>query len=79
MRAFIEVRRILIRENDLREQLKQIKEKLGDHDARKREASRTIWSGFLMLSAENYLCERMDRTLICHKRVYPFVGIACAK
>jgi len=33
MRAFVEVRRILVRENDLREQLKQIKERLGDHDA----------------------------------------------
>ena len=29
----MEVRRILLRENDLREQLKQIKERLGDHDA----------------------------------------------
>lgn len=33
MRAFVEIRRILIRENDLREQLKQIKERLGEHDA----------------------------------------------
>src|SRR4030095_6038169 len=33
MRAFVEVRRILVRENDLREQLKLIKEHLGDHDA----------------------------------------------
>ena len=33
MRAFVEVRRILIKENNLIEQLKQIKEKLGDHDA----------------------------------------------
>jgi phage regulator Rha-like protein len=33
MRAFVEVRRVLIRENDLREQLKQIKERLGEHDA----------------------------------------------
>lgn len=32
MRAFVEVRRILIEENDLRSQLKQKKEKLGDHD-----------------------------------------------
>jgi hypothetical protein len=32
MRAFVEVRRILIEENDVRSQLKQIKEKLGDHD-----------------------------------------------
>jgi phage regulator Rha-like protein len=33
MRAFVEIRRILIEENDLRSQLKQIKEKIGDHDA----------------------------------------------
>lgn len=33
MRAFVEIRRILIQENDLRVQLKQIKERLGEHDA----------------------------------------------
>src|SRR5215217_6843450 len=33
MRAFVEIRRILIHENDLRIQLKAIKEKLGEHDA----------------------------------------------
>ena len=33
MRAFVEIRRILIRENDLRTQLKEIKERLGEHDA----------------------------------------------
>jgi len=32
MRAFIEVRRVLLQQNDLREQLKQLKEKLGEHD-----------------------------------------------
>lgn len=32
MRAFVEIRRILIEENDLGNQLKQIKEKLGNHD-----------------------------------------------
>src|SRR5258705_13615105 len=32
MRAFVEIRRILIEENDLRIQLKTIKEKLGEHD-----------------------------------------------
>ncbi|MBI1782844.1 MAG: ORF6N domain-containing protein, partial [Sphingobacteriales bacterium] len=32
MRAFVEVRRVLIQENDLREQLKQIKERMGEHD-----------------------------------------------
>lgn len=32
MRAFVEIRRILIQQNDMREQLKLIKEKLGDHD-----------------------------------------------
>lgn len=33
MRAFVEVRKILLKENDLTEQLKQIKERLGEHDA----------------------------------------------
>lgn len=33
MRAFVEIRRILLQENDLKEQLKQIKERLGEHDA----------------------------------------------
>ncbi len=32
MRAFIEIRRVLIQESDLREQLKQIKERIGEHD-----------------------------------------------
>jgi hypothetical protein len=32
MRAFIEIRRVLIQETDLREQLKQIKERIGEHD-----------------------------------------------
>mgnify|MGYP001556497309 CR=1 FL=1 len=33
MRAFVEIRRILIKENDLKEQMKEIKERLGEHDA----------------------------------------------
>jgi hypothetical protein len=33
MRAFVEVRRILLQQTDLKEQLREIKEKLGDHDA----------------------------------------------
>jgi phage regulator Rha-like protein len=33
MRAFVEVRRILIRQNDLKEQLKEIRARLGEHDA----------------------------------------------
>lgn len=33
MRTFVEIRRILIQENDWRTQLKEIKEKLGEHDA----------------------------------------------
>jgi phage regulator Rha-like protein len=32
MRAFVEIRRILLRQNDLKEQLKEIKERLGEHD-----------------------------------------------
>lgn len=32
MRAFVEVRRVLLQQNDIREQLKLIKERLGEHD-----------------------------------------------
>lgn len=32
MRAFVEVRRVLIQQSDIREQLKLIKERLGEHD-----------------------------------------------
>ncbi|MBO9203372.1 MULTISPECIES: ORF6N domain-containing protein [Niastella] len=32
MRAFIQIRRVVYKENDLVEQLKQIKERLGEHD-----------------------------------------------
>lgn len=32
MRAFVEIRRILLKENDVKEQLKEIKERLGEHD-----------------------------------------------
>ncbi len=32
MRAFVEVRKILLRQSDLKEQLKEIKERLGEHD-----------------------------------------------
>jgi seryl-tRNA synthetase len=33
MRAFVEIRKIIFRQNDLKEQLKEIKERLGHHDA----------------------------------------------
>jgi hypothetical protein len=32
MRAFVEVRRVLLRENDLKEQMKELKDRLGEHD-----------------------------------------------
>jgi phage regulator Rha-like protein len=32
MRAFVEVRKVLLQQNDIKEQLKQIKEKIGEHD-----------------------------------------------
>jgi hypothetical protein len=32
MRAFVEVRKVLLKQTDLKEQLKQIKERLGEHD-----------------------------------------------
>jgi hypothetical protein len=33
IRAFVEVRKVLLRQTDLKEQLKEIKERLGEHDA----------------------------------------------
>lgn len=33
MRAFVEIRRVLLLQNDLKTQLKEIKERLGEHDA----------------------------------------------
>jgi phage regulator Rha-like protein len=32
MRAFVEIRRVLLQESDLKEQLKLIKERIGEHD-----------------------------------------------
>lgn len=32
MRAFVEVRKVILRENDLKEQVRQISEHLGEHD-----------------------------------------------
>lgn len=32
MRAFVEIKKILLRENDLKEQLREIKERMGGHD-----------------------------------------------
>ena len=32
MRAFVEIRRVLLKQKDLKEQLKEIKERLGEHD-----------------------------------------------
>ena len=32
MRAFVSVRQVLIKQNDIKEQLKQIKERIGEHD-----------------------------------------------
>ncbi len=32
MRAFVEVRKIFLKENDLKEQLREVKQKLGEHD-----------------------------------------------
>ena len=33
MRAFVEVRRVLLRQNDLKEQMKELRERLGEHDS----------------------------------------------
>ena len=33
MRAFVEINKIVLRQNDIKEQMKEIKERLGEHDA----------------------------------------------
>jgi hypothetical protein len=33
MRAFVEVRRVLLRQNDLKEEMKELKDRIGGHDA----------------------------------------------
>ena len=33
MRAFVEIKKILLSQNNIKEQLKEIKERLGEHDA----------------------------------------------
>jgi hypothetical protein len=33
MRAFVEIRKIIFRQSDLKEQLREVKERLGEHDA----------------------------------------------
>jgi phage regulator Rha-like protein len=33
MRAFVEIKKIVLRQTDLKEQMKEIKERLGEHDA----------------------------------------------
>jgi phage regulator Rha-like protein len=33
MRAFVEVRRVLLRQNDLKEEMKELKDRIGSHDA----------------------------------------------
>jgi phage regulator Rha-like protein len=33
MRAFVEIRKVLLKQTDLKEQMKEIKERLGEHDA----------------------------------------------
>jgi hypothetical protein len=33
MRAFVAVRQVLVKQNDIKQQLKEIKERIGEHDA----------------------------------------------
>lgn len=33
IRAFVKVRRVLLRQNDLKEQMKELKDRIGGHDA----------------------------------------------
>ena len=42
MRAFVELRRIISQQMDFKEQLKEIKEKLGNHDKRSNQIYNAI-------------------------------------
>jgi len=52
MRALMEVRKVLLRENDLKEQMKQIRERLGEHDVQLNQ---------IYDAMENLLGERADQ------------------
>lgn len=40
MQGFVEIRRVLLKENDMKDQLKQIKGRLGEHDAQLKESGK---------------------------------------
>jgi phage regulator Rha-like protein len=52
MRAFVAIRKVLIQETDLREQLKQIKERIGEHDVQLNQ---------LYDAMENLLDEKVEK------------------
>ena len=52
MRVFVEVRRIVARQTDLKEQLNEIKEKLGEHDAQLNE---------IYMAMENLINEKSEQ------------------
>lgn len=59
MRAFVEIRKVLLQESDLKEQLKQIKERIGEHDVQLNqiydapEGSGQIWKICWMIKQPN--------------------------
>ena len=52
MRVFVEVRRIVAKQTDLKEQLNEIKEKLGEHDAQLNE---------IYMAMENFINEKSEQ------------------
>ena len=52
MRAFVEIRKILLRQTDFKEQLRELKERLGEHDAQLNQIYDAI---------ENMLEEKVDQ------------------
>jgi hypothetical protein len=65
MRAFVEVRRVIFRKNDPKEQLKEIKEKLGEHDTQLNQ----IYDALENLLDENAAQKKWDaRERIGYKR-----------
>ena len=67
MRAFVEVRKVLLRENDLKEQMKQIKERLGEHDVQLNQ---------IYDAMENLLVERADQRKLKERNRIGFRKIA---
>ncbi|MFM2337592.1 MAG: hypothetical protein RL115_785 [Bacteroidota bacterium] len=53
MRAFVEIRRVLIQESDLKEQLRLIKDRIGEHDTQLNQLYEAKWKNQNMWPSRN--------------------------